>query len=123
MSLSTLYIPVLILKARKFALLFSLGSLFFIMRYIFASNVIEIKIGSGLNNFFFHFLCALQFLFPQRIPSIFPTSLFQITAHIIRIVCGQSGSHNIFCDVVTEHGSHRIICGGSSHYIAIDGLG
>lgn len=32
MTLSTLYIPVLILKARKFALLFSLGSLFFIMR-------------------------------------------------------------------------------------------
>lgn len=32
MSLSTMYIPVLILKARKFALLFSLGSLFFIMR-------------------------------------------------------------------------------------------
>lgn len=32
MSLSTIYIPVLILKARKFALLFSLGSLFFIMR-------------------------------------------------------------------------------------------
>lgn len=33
MALSTLYIPVLILKARKFALLFSLGSMFFILRY------------------------------------------------------------------------------------------
>lgn len=32
MTLSTFYIPLLILKARKFALLFSLGSLFFIMR-------------------------------------------------------------------------------------------
>lgn len=32
MTVSTFYIPVLILKARKFALLFSLGSLFFILR-------------------------------------------------------------------------------------------
>ena len=34
-SLSTLYIPVLILKARKFALLFSLGSLFMINSFSF----------------------------------------------------------------------------------------
>jgi len=38
MSLSTLYIPVLILKARKFALLFSLGSLFFILSFCFLSG-------------------------------------------------------------------------------------
>lgn len=31
-TVSTFYIPVLILKARKFSLLFSLGSLFFILR-------------------------------------------------------------------------------------------
>lgn len=32
--LSAVYIPVLLLKARKFALLYSLGSLFFLMRYV-----------------------------------------------------------------------------------------
>ncbi|XP_011168632.1 vesicle transport protein SFT2C [Solenopsis invicta] len=33
--LSTIYIPVLLLKARKFALLYSLGSLFFLMSFCF----------------------------------------------------------------------------------------
>lgn len=33
-SLSAIYVPVLILKARKFALLYSMGSLFFLMRYV-----------------------------------------------------------------------------------------
>ncbi|KAH8241819.1 vesicle transport protein SFT2C [Drosophila bipectinata] len=37
-SLSTLYIPVLILKARKFALLYTLGSLFFILSFCFLSG-------------------------------------------------------------------------------------
>lgn len=32
--LSAMYIPVLLLKARKFALLYSLGSLFFLMRFV-----------------------------------------------------------------------------------------
>lgn len=32
MILSTIYIPVLVLKARKFALLYSMGSVFFILR-------------------------------------------------------------------------------------------
>ncbi|KAK4874118.1 hypothetical protein RN001_013478 [Aquatica leii] len=34
-SLSLMYIPVLILKARKFALLFTLGSLFFVLSFTF----------------------------------------------------------------------------------------
>ncbi|KAJ8681014.1 hypothetical protein QAD02_016801 [Eretmocerus hayati] len=34
-SLSTFYIPVLILKARKFALLYTMGSLFFLMSFSF----------------------------------------------------------------------------------------
>lgn len=34
-SLSLIYVPVLILKARKFALLFTLGSLFFILSFFF----------------------------------------------------------------------------------------
>ncbi|KAF5270646.1 hypothetical protein FQA39_LY01384 [Lamprigera yunnana] len=34
-SLSLMYIPVLILKARKFALLFTLGSLFFVLSFMF----------------------------------------------------------------------------------------
>jgi hypothetical protein len=34
-TLSTFYIPVLILKARKFTLLYTLGSVFFIMRYYY----------------------------------------------------------------------------------------
>ncbi|XP_022231430.2 vesicle transport protein SFT2C [Drosophila obscura] len=38
MTLSTLYIPVLILKARKFALLYTLGSLFFILAFCFLSG-------------------------------------------------------------------------------------
>ncbi|KAH8372520.1 vesicle transport protein SFT2C [Drosophila serrata] len=38
MTLSTLYIPVLILKARKFALLYTLGSLFFILSFCFLSG-------------------------------------------------------------------------------------
>ncbi|XP_052838146.1 vesicle transport protein SFT2C [Drosophila gunungcola] len=38
MALSTLYIPVLILKARKFALLYTLGSLFFILSFCFLSG-------------------------------------------------------------------------------------
>jgi hypothetical protein len=33
MSLATLYIPVIVFKARKFAVLFSFGSLFFLSRY------------------------------------------------------------------------------------------
>ena len=33
MSLATLYIPVIVLKARKFAVLFSFGSVFFLSRY------------------------------------------------------------------------------------------
>ncbi|CAF1355753.1 unnamed protein product [Didymodactylos carnosus] len=33
MGLATLYIPVIVFKARKFALLFSFGSLFFLLRY------------------------------------------------------------------------------------------
>jgi hypothetical protein len=32
-SLSLMYVPVLLFKARKFALLFTLGSLFFVLRY------------------------------------------------------------------------------------------
>ncbi|XP_016968716.1 vesicle transport protein SFT2C [Drosophila biarmipes] len=38
MTLSTIYIPVLILKARKFALLYTLGSLFFILSFCFLSG-------------------------------------------------------------------------------------
>ncbi|XP_043662275.1 protein transport protein SFT2 [Drosophila teissieri] len=38
MTLSTFYIPVLILKARKFALLYTLGSLFFILSFCFLSG-------------------------------------------------------------------------------------
>ncbi|KAG4066871.1 hypothetical protein HA402_012938 [Bradysia odoriphaga] len=38
MTVSTFYIPVLILKARKFSLLFSLGSLFFILSFCFLSG-------------------------------------------------------------------------------------
>jgi hypothetical protein len=33
MSLATLYIPVIVFKARKFAVLFSFGSVFFLSRY------------------------------------------------------------------------------------------
>jgi hypothetical protein len=33
MSLATLYIPVIVIKARKFAVLFSFGSVFFLSRY------------------------------------------------------------------------------------------
>jgi len=33
MSLATLYIPAIVFKARKFALLFSFGSVFFLSRY------------------------------------------------------------------------------------------
>jgi hypothetical protein len=33
MTISVFYIPMLILKARKFALLYTLGSVFFIIRY------------------------------------------------------------------------------------------
>jgi hypothetical protein len=33
MGLATLYIPVIVLKARKFAILFSFGSLFFLSRF------------------------------------------------------------------------------------------
>ncbi|KAH8262173.1 hypothetical protein KR038_006246 [Drosophila bunnanda] len=38
MTLSTFYIPFLILKARKFALLYTLGSLFFILSFCFLSG-------------------------------------------------------------------------------------
>ncbi|XP_055544368.1 uncharacterized protein LOC129729656 [Wyeomyia smithii] len=38
MIVSTFYIPVLILKARKFALLYTLGSIFFIMSFSFLSG-------------------------------------------------------------------------------------
>ncbi|XP_055640968.1 vesicle transport protein SFT2C [Toxorhynchites rutilus septentrionalis] len=38
MTVSTFYIPMLILKARKFALLYTLGSLFFIMSFSFLSG-------------------------------------------------------------------------------------
>uniref|UniRef100_A0A182Q9N7 Vesicle transport protein n=2 Tax=Neomyzomyia TaxID=44536 RepID=A0A182Q9N7_9DIPT len=38
MIVSTFYIPVLILKARKFALLYTLGSVFFIMSFSFLSG-------------------------------------------------------------------------------------
>lgn len=41
MFLASLYIPVIVLKARKFVLLFSLGSLFFIFR--FDSNLLIIQ--------------------------------------------------------------------------------
>lgn len=34
LALSTLYIPVIVLKARKFALLFSFGSMFFLSRFV-----------------------------------------------------------------------------------------
>lgn len=37
--LSAIYIPVLVLKARKFALLYTLGSVFFLMRYILFNDV------------------------------------------------------------------------------------
>ena len=38
MSLATLYIPVVVIKARKFALLFSFGSVFFLSRSVHASR-------------------------------------------------------------------------------------
>ncbi|XP_058820783.1 vesicle transport protein SFT2C [Topomyia yanbarensis] len=38
MTVSTFYIPLLILKARKFALLYTLGSIFFIMSFAFLSG-------------------------------------------------------------------------------------
>ncbi|XP_030384034.1 protein transport protein SFT2 [Scaptodrosophila lebanonensis] len=38
MTLSTFYIPVLILKARKFALLYTMGSIFFILSFCFLSG-------------------------------------------------------------------------------------
>lgn len=38
MTISTFYIPVLILKARKFALLYTLGSMFFILSFCFLSG-------------------------------------------------------------------------------------
>lgn len=41
MIVSTFYIPVLILKARKFALLYTLGSIFFIMRFVSARLLIK----------------------------------------------------------------------------------
>lgn len=34
MLLATLYIPVIVIKARKFAVLFSFGSVFFLSRYV-----------------------------------------------------------------------------------------
>lgn len=37
--LSAMYIPVLLLKARKFAMLYSLGSLFFLMRYVWQCSL------------------------------------------------------------------------------------
>lgn len=37
--LSAIYIPVLLLKARKFALLYSLGSVFFLMRYVYIEYI------------------------------------------------------------------------------------
>jgi len=48
MALATLYIPVIVLKARKFAILFSFGSLFFLSRF----ETVSIDL---INSFFFHF--------------------------------------------------------------------
>lgn len=67
MSLSTLYIPVLILKARKFALLFSLGSLFFILRYINELHLFGLDLKNnlrlGLNTIIVSlFTCSFCFL-------------------------------------------------------------
>lgn len=48
-----MYIPVLLFKARKFALLFTLGSLFFVMRYAMVCSLNISKIIFVFCSFFF----------------------------------------------------------------------
>ncbi len=53
MALATLYIPMIVLKARKFAILFSFGSLFFLSRYLINVFLLEINL---------FFICSFSML-------------------------------------------------------------
>lgn len=55
MSISLFYVPVLLIRTRKFALLYTLGSLFFILSFCFLSGFVT----------FFRTLCTLQRVFPS----------------------------------------------------------
>ena len=64
-TMSAFYIPVLLLKARKFALLYSMGSLFFLMRYVFTMVTLNMLLSKliTINNCFL----ALRFCGDQCI--------------------------------------------------------
>lgn len=111
--LSAIYIPVLILKARKFALLYSLGSLFFLMRYIlqsfkclYSSNIlIECKSNFGLlYSFSFSFLWGpmnyLKSLFTVERRCFSITYIVTLTGTLYFALHLQSTSLTVLCAVL-----------------------
>lgn len=85
LSLSTMYIPVLLLKARKFAMLFTLGSVFFILRLVNQQrnklNWLYYLLGyeSSRSNHRVFQLCPFQFLLLVGPSGVFKTYVLQGT--------------------------------------------
>lgn len=102
MTLSTLYIPVLILKARKFALLFSLGSLCFILRWSILSHR---HLQSSQMCFY------LQFLFPERFHDILWKVFLKVTTGNIWNICREPCGITLFWSDYAKHNlDHYIRC-------------
>lgn len=105
--LSAIYIPVLILKARKFALLYSLGSLFFLMRYVYISIFFK-SIAHIYVRRIFLTKGLLQLLFSMGI------KLYQIIIHsweamFYSVVLCDINGHAIFCFAFTIDSFDRIV--------------
>lgn len=103
--LSAIYIPVLLLKARKFALLYSLGSLFFLMRYVYTS--ICKNIDTYVRRIFLT-KDLLQFLFSMGI------KLYQIIIHnweamFYSIVLCDINRHTLLCSAFTIDSFDHIV--------------
>jgi hypothetical protein len=107
-SLSLMYVPVLLFKARKFALLFTLGSLFFVLRY----DATDDRANDDTDHF--------QLLFLVGPPGLLETHVLAREAPPDGLIRGHTDRDALLRATPPKHTFHSSVRGGTDRLPLVD---